>query len=55
MDFAALIREIPDFPKPGIRFKDFSPLLANGAAFASAVAAMAAPWREAGLQASAGI
>lgn len=55
MDFAALIREIPDFPKPGIRFKDFSPLLANGAAFASAVAAMAAPWREAGLQAAAGI
>ena len=49
----AKIREIPDFPKPGIRFKDFSPLLADGAAFGSAVAAMAAPWHGAGLQAAA--
>lgn len=55
MDFARLIREIPDFPKPGIRFKDFSPLLADGAAFAGAVQAMAAPWRDAGLHAAAGI
>jgi len=55
MDFARLIREIPDFPKPGIRFKDFSPLLADGEAFAGAVAAMSAPWREAGLRAVVGI
>jgi len=55
MDFARLIREIPDFPKPGIRFKDFSPLLADGAAFAGAVQAMAEPWRGAGLRAAAGI
>jgi adenine phosphoribosyltransferase len=31
------IREIPDFPKPGIRFKDLTPLLANGQAFAEVV------------------
>ena len=55
MDFARLIREIPDFPKPGIRFKDFSPLLADGEAFAGAVAAMSAPWRQAGLRAVVGI
>jgi len=29
------IRDIPDFPKPGIVFKDISPLLANGDAFAA--------------------
>jgi adenine phosphoribosyltransferase len=28
-----LIREIPDYPKPGIRFQDITPLLANGEAF----------------------
>ncbi len=29
------IRDIPDFPKPGIVFKDISPLLANGRAFSA--------------------
>ena len=29
------IRNIPDFPKPGINFKDISPLLANGRAFSA--------------------
>lgn len=28
-----LIREIPDYPKPGIRFQDITPLLADGEAF----------------------
>lgn len=32
MDLAAHIRDIPDFPKPGILFKDITPLLANGPA-----------------------
>lgn len=32
MDLAAHIRDIPDFPKPGIIFKDITPLLANGPA-----------------------
>ncbi len=30
----ALIRDIPDFPKPGILFKDITPLLSNAEAFA---------------------
>ena len=32
-DALALIREIPDHPKPGIRFQDITPLLANAQAF----------------------
>lgn len=39
-----LIREIPNFPKPGINFKDITPLLANAAAFRRATEAMAAPF-----------
>ncbi len=53
--FERLIRDIPDFPKPGIVFKDISPLLGNARAFADAIAAMAEPWRDADVQAIAGI
>ncbi len=35
------IRDIPDYPQPGIVFKDITPLLADGAAFAAVVAALA--------------
>jgi adenine phosphoribosyltransferase len=34
-EIQALIRDVPDFPKPGIVFKDITPLLTNAAAFAS--------------------
>jgi adenine phosphoribosyltransferase len=34
-DALSLIREIPDYPQPGIRFQDITPLLAHGDAFAS--------------------
>jgi adenine phosphoribosyltransferase len=40
-----LIREIPDFPKPGIGFKDITPLLADPHALASSVRALAEPVR----------
>jgi len=33
MDLAAIIRNVPDFPKPGIQFKDITTLVGNGAAF----------------------
>jgi len=36
-----LIREIPDFPRPGIGFKDITPLLADRDALATAVSALA--------------
>ena len=34
---AALLRDVPDFPKPGILFKDITPLLADHTAFRAAV------------------
>ena len=37
-----IIRDVPDFPKPGIMFKDITPLLADHAAFTEAVKCMAA-------------
>ncbi len=46
---AALIRDIPDYPKPGIVFKDITPLLADGAAFAGVTRAMAEPFLNAGV------
>lgn len=36
-DAAALIRDIPDYPKPGILFRDITPLLADGDAFAAVI------------------
>lgn len=36
-DWTALIRDVPDYPKPGILFKDITPLLADHAAFAKVV------------------
>jgi len=33
MDLASLIRNVPDFPKPGIQFKDITTLLQDGPAF----------------------
>ncbi|ATX79793.1 adenine phosphoribosyltransferase [Mariprofundus aestuarium] len=37
----ALIRDVPDFPKPGIVFKDITPMLANGPAFSAVISQMA--------------
>jgi adenine phosphoribosyltransferase len=39
---SARVRDIPDYPQPGIVFKDITPLLADGSAFATVVGAMAA-------------
>jgi adenine phosphoribosyltransferase len=40
-DLRALIREIPDFPQPGIVFKDITPLLLDAAALECAVSELA--------------
>ena len=45
---SARIRDIPDYPQPGVLFKDITPLLADGDAFAAVVSAMAEGWRGAG-------
>ncbi len=41
---SAGIRDVPDFPSPGIVFKDITPLLADPAVFRKAVDALAAPY-----------
>jgi adenine phosphoribosyltransferase len=38
------IRDIPDFPRPGVSFKDITPLLADPKAFAGTVEAMTEPF-----------
>jgi adenine phosphoribosyltransferase len=49
VDLRASIRDIPDFPKPGIVFKDITPLMADAAALSAAVDQLAAPARELGV------
>lgn len=39
------VRDIPDYPRPGIIFKDITPLLADARLFGEACHAMAAPYR----------
>jgi adenine phosphoribosyltransferase len=50
-----MIRDVPDFPKPGILFKDITPLLADADGLAEATRAMADPFRDARVQHVAGI
>jgi len=38
------VRDVPDHPKPGITFRDITPLLADPHAFAASVDALAAPY-----------
>ncbi len=40
LDLREYMRDIPDFPKPGILFKDITPLLGNPTAFRSAIEQM---------------
>jgi adenine phosphoribosyltransferase len=40
------VRDIPDYPQPGVVFRDITPLLAAPDAFAATVDALAAPFRE---------
>jgi adenine phosphoribosyltransferase len=42
-----LIRDIPDFPRPGVSFKDITPLLSDPKAFAGTIDAMTEPFRTA--------
>jgi adenine phosphoribosyltransferase len=48
-DLSSFIRDVPDFPKPGILYKDITPLLADPVAFRQAIDAMAAPFRNRGI------
>ncbi|MBK9120797.1 MAG: adenine phosphoribosyltransferase [Phycisphaerales bacterium] len=44
-DLKRLIRDVPDYPKPGILFRDITPLLADPSGLAMAVELMAQPFR----------
>ncbi len=54
-DLRSLIRDIPDFPEPGVMFKDITPVLADPVAFDTLIEAIAAPYRDTGVTAVAGI
>lgn len=44
-ELRARIRDIPDFPQPGILFRDITPLLADAAAFRATIDTMASPYQ----------
>ena len=46
LDLKSFIRDIPDFPKPGILFRDITPLLASGEAFAATIKRFADHYRD---------
>ncbi len=46
IDLNAYIRDVPDFPKPGIMFKDITPLLAHPEAFGASVDRLAERFRD---------
>jgi adenine phosphoribosyltransferase len=52
---SALIRTVPDFPKPGILFRDVTTLMADGPGFAETIDALARIAQEARAEAIAGI
>ncbi|MGQ0847771.1 MAG: adenine phosphoribosyltransferase [Actinomycetota bacterium] len=55
VDLSALIRDIPDFPEPGVVFKDITPVLAGADAFSELILALAGPHRQSGIDKVAGI
>ncbi len=55
IDLAALVRNVPDFPLPGIQFKDITTLIGNGPAFAQVIAAMTDRYRGGGIDAVVGV
>src|SRR5271168_129281 len=54
-DLAASIRTIPDYPKPGILFRDITTLLGDARAFRRAVDELIQPWAGAKVDKVAGI
>lgn len=49
------IRDVPDFPKPGVVFKDITPLLRSVEAFRTTIDNLAAPFLDSGITTVAGI
>ena len=55
MDLKALIRTIPEYPKPGIQFRDITPLLAHPEGFRRTVDALLQPFTGSKIEKVAGI
>lgn len=55
MDLRDYIRDVPDFPKPGIVFKDITPLLGDKIAFAALIDALAEKYKNLGITKICGI
>ena len=55
IDLGDFIRDIPDFPKKGIIFKDITPLLLDPVALDEAISQLAKPYRDAGVEVVVGI
>jgi len=54
-DFDALIRNVPDFPIPGIQFKDITTLLRDGPALRAVIDQLAAPYHDQAIDVVAGV
>jgi adenine phosphoribosyltransferase len=54
-DFANLIRNVPDFPIPGVQFKDITPLLGDGPAFQALIDHLAARYHDTRIDVVAGV
>ena len=48
-DFESKIASIPDYPEPGVVFKDITPLLADGEGFSAVIDAIADHFKDAGV------
>ncbi len=55
MELAPFIRDIPDFPKPGIIFKDITPLLGDPAALKDTVEQLITPFENEGIEIVTGV
>jgi adenine phosphoribosyltransferase len=49
VNLESLIRDIPDFPQPGVMFKDITPLLSNKDGFRACIDMLAEPYVDAGV------
>lgn len=54
-ELEALVRDIPDFPEPGVVFKDITPVLGDPKAFSNLIGALAEPFKGKGVTKVAGI
>jgi len=54
-DLMKFVRAVPDFPKPGVMFRDLTPLMADAGALRATIEALVAPFRSLGVEVVAGM